>query len=89
MENLSEYIIALERSALDRWITFDPQGYLDLFAPEVTYFDPHQERRVDGREAMITNWRTGRRPCWLVGIPLRSTAGLKETGSSFTVTGPT
>jgi ketosteroid isomerase-like protein len=52
VENLSEHIISLERSALDRWITFDPQGYLDLFAPDVTYFDPYQERRVDGLEAM-------------------------------------
>lgn len=45
-------IIALERSALDRWITFDPQGYLDLYAPEVTYFDPNVAKRIDGVEAM-------------------------------------
>ena len=30
----------------------DPQGYLDLQAPEVTYFDPFTERRVDGLDAM-------------------------------------
>lgn len=52
MDRLSEEILALERSALDRWITFDPEGYLDLYAFEVTYFDPNQERRVDGLEAM-------------------------------------
>jgi ketosteroid isomerase-like protein len=52
VNSLSEEIIALERSALDRWITFDPQGYLDLYAPEVTYFDPNQEKRTDGLEAM-------------------------------------
>ena len=34
------------------WITLDPEGYLDLLAPEVTYFDPFTERRLDGREAM-------------------------------------
>ncbi len=33
-DRLSEEIIALERSALDRWITGDPQGYLDLYAPQ-------------------------------------------------------
>jgi hypothetical protein len=49
--DLHEEIIALERSALDRWITFDPQGYLDLSAPEVTYFDPMRDKRVDGLEA--------------------------------------
>jgi ketosteroid isomerase-like protein len=52
MDNLSREIIALERSALDRWITGDPQGYLDLYAPEMTYFDPFREKRVDGLEAM-------------------------------------
>jgi ketosteroid isomerase-like protein len=49
---LHEEIVALERAALDRWITLDPQGYLDLMAPEVTYFDPTTDARVDGLEAM-------------------------------------
>ena len=52
MTALAQEIIALERSALDRWITFDPQGYLDLSAPEVTYFDPLRDKRVDGLEAL-------------------------------------
>ncbi|MGH9630793.1 MAG: YybH family protein [Bryobacteraceae bacterium] len=52
MTALAQEIIALERSALDRWITFDPQGYLDLSAPEVTYFDPFRDKRVDGLEAL-------------------------------------
>ena len=45
-------IIATERAALDRWIKLDPQGYLDVYAPDVTYFDPTTDKRVDGREAM-------------------------------------
>ena len=45
-------IIALERGALDRWGRGDPQGYLDLYAGEVTYFDPMREKRIDGFEAM-------------------------------------
>lgn len=53
-DRLAAEIIALECAALDRWITGDPQGYLDLYAPAVTYFDPTQERRVDGLEAMQT-----------------------------------
>ncbi len=44
-DKLSEEIIALERAALDRWITGDPQGYLDLYAPAVTYFDPKKSMR--------------------------------------------
>ncbi len=51
-QSLLAELVALERSALDRWITVDPQGYLDLYAPEVTYFDPFTDRRVDGLAAM-------------------------------------
>lgn len=52
MAGLLEELVALERAALDRWITLDPDGYLGLFAPEVTYFDPMTERRVNGLAAM-------------------------------------
>ena len=52
--DIVDEIIALERSALDRWITGDPQGYLDLYARNVTYFDPFRDKRVDGLEAMQT-----------------------------------
>lgn len=52
MDRLLEELIALECSALDRWIRLDPQGYLDIFASEVTYFDPFTETRVDGLDAM-------------------------------------
>ena len=45
-------IITLERAALDRWGTGDPRGYLEIMAPEITYFDPGQDRRVDGLERM-------------------------------------
>lgn len=45
-------IVAMERAALDRWGAGDPLGYLEIMAPEVTYFDPSQERRVDGLRAM-------------------------------------
>jgi ketosteroid isomerase-like protein len=45
-------IVALERAALDRWGAGDPLGYLEIMAADVTYFDPMQERRVDGLPAM-------------------------------------
>jgi ketosteroid isomerase-like protein len=47
-----ETIIAIERSALDRWGKGDPQGYLETYAQEITYFDPVREKRVDGLKAM-------------------------------------
>ena len=52
MDRVLEELVALERTALDRWIRLDPQGYLDLQAAEVTYFDPFTESRVDGLDAL-------------------------------------
>jgi ketosteroid isomerase-like protein len=52
VESVFEELIALEKSALDRWIAANPDGYLELAAPDITYFDPNQERRVDGLEAL-------------------------------------
>jgi ketosteroid isomerase-like protein len=49
---LSQEIIGLERSALDRWVRLDPEGYLGLGAPEITYFDPARDKRIDGLEAL-------------------------------------
>ena len=45
-------ILTLERGALDVWGHGDPRGYLDLYAQNVSYFDPVTEKRVDGLEAM-------------------------------------
>jgi predicted enzyme related to lactoylglutathione lyase/ketosteroid isomerase-like protein len=45
-------IIALERAALDRWGRGDPSGFLEISSPDVAYFDPTLERRLDGLEAL-------------------------------------
>src|SRR5438067_3718469 len=50
-------VIARERAALDRWGKGDPQGFLDIYAPEITYFDPGVESRVDGHAAMTDYYR--------------------------------
>lgn len=41
-------ILALERAALDRWGAGDPSGFLEITDPEVVYFDPFTDRRLDG-----------------------------------------
>jgi ketosteroid isomerase-like protein len=46
-------VITLERAALDRWGAGDPMGYVELFDDDITYFDPIQDRRIDGRAAMV------------------------------------
>ena len=45
-------VIALERSTLDRWAKGDVGGFLDIYANEITYFDPTLARRTDGLPAM-------------------------------------
>jgi len=47
-----EEIIQLERKALERWGKGDPDGFLEVSAPDVTYFDPFVERRLDGIDAL-------------------------------------
>jgi ketosteroid isomerase-like protein len=50
-------VIALERAALDRWGNGDPSGFLETYAPEITYFDAGTERRLDGHAAMAAYYR--------------------------------
>ena len=45
-------IIAMERAALERWGNGDPSGFLEISAPDVVYFDPYQQVRLDGLEAL-------------------------------------
>jgi ketosteroid isomerase-like protein len=49
---VAQQIISLERSALDRWIHADPDGYLSLYASQATYFDPFRDKRVDGLDEL-------------------------------------
>lgn len=53
----AEDVIQLERAALDRWGNGDPTGLLEIYAPEVTYFDVATERRLDGHNAMTEYYR--------------------------------
>ena len=53
----SDDVIALERAALDRWGAGDPQGFLETYAAEVTYFDIGTEHRLDGHAAMSDYYR--------------------------------
>lgn len=46
-------ILTLERNALDRWGQGDPGGFLELYANDVTYFDPITAKRIEGHRAMV------------------------------------
>ena len=56
-ESQSAEIISLERAALDRWGNGDPNGFLTIYAPEITYFDPAIEQRLDGHAALTDYYR--------------------------------
>jgi ketosteroid isomerase-like protein len=45
-------ILALEGAALDRWAKGDPDGFLEASHPDVVYFDPVLEKRLDGLEEL-------------------------------------
>ena len=51
-QEITNTIIAMERTALDRWGQGDPSGFLEICAPDVVYFDPYREKRVDGLGAL-------------------------------------
>jgi hypothetical protein len=53
---LAEELIALETEALRRWCDGDPSGYLTISAPEVTYFEPFLQRRLDGLPALTAHY---------------------------------
>lgn len=46
-------VIAIERTALERWGKGDPGGLLDIYRPDITYFDSGKAERVEGHAAMV------------------------------------
>ena len=53
-QNADKEIIALERSALDKWSQGNTRGYIDIGADDVTWFDftPGAQPRIEGLEAI-------------------------------------
>ena len=50
--SVEQQIIQLEMQALQRWCNGDPSGFLEISAPDVVYFDPFLERRINGLGAL-------------------------------------
>ncbi|MBN2631975.1 MAG: nuclear transport factor 2 family protein [Bacteroidales bacterium] len=50
VQNIDQEIIALERSALDKWAQSNTGGYVNISADDVTWFDfnPGAQLRMDG-----------------------------------------
>jgi ketosteroid isomerase-like protein len=55
---ITDQILKMERAALDRWGKGDPDGYLEISAPDMTYFDPFLENRLDSFKE-VKEWLDG------------------------------
>lgn len=52
--------MALERAALERWNSGDPDGFLQLYGSDISYFDPAGEQRIDGLGPMTAYYEGAR-----------------------------
>ena len=50
-------LIRLESAAMERWRKGDPWGFIELYAPETTYFDTGTPRRINGKEALRAEYK--------------------------------
>jgi len=60
-DSISNVIINIEKSALERWNKGDPSGFLEISAKDVVYFDPFTERRLDGLDKLTELYKSIRR----------------------------
>ena len=51
-DKVADTIIAMECAALDRWGKGDPDGFLEICASDVVYFDPGLKVRIDGLDEL-------------------------------------
>lgn len=58
VDTIAATILSLERGALDRWNKGDVEGCLEIYADDVTYFDPITAKRIDGLPAVSEYFRT-------------------------------
>ncbi|MDA9409781.1 MULTISPECIES: YybH family protein [unclassified Bradyrhizobium] len=54
---IGEALLELERSLNERWSAGDSSGYLENYHDELSYFDPHVEKLLVGREAVLGHLR--------------------------------
>jgi ketosteroid isomerase-like protein len=57
-DEITKTLIALESAALERWGNGDPSGFIEICAPDVVYFDPYQEMRIGGLDALTQYYKT-------------------------------
>jgi ketosteroid isomerase-like protein len=58
MDDDVQAILAVEQAAFERWAKGDLEGFLEASDPELTYFDPFLEKRLDGLPALSALYGT-------------------------------
>lgn len=58
IDTIAATILSLERGAAERWNKGDVEGPLELYADNVSYFDPITATRLDGRQAVAEYFRS-------------------------------
>ena len=56
-KDIASLLIDMECAALERWIHGDPSGFLEICAPDVVYFDPYREKRIDGLDELTALYK--------------------------------
>ncbi|OGN93329.1 MAG: hypothetical protein A2Y88_05705 [Chloroflexi bacterium RBG_13_48_10] len=56
-EGVLAELMTLESAAMERWRKGDPWGFIELYAPDTTYFDTGTPRRINGREALSAEYK--------------------------------
>ena len=51
-EGVMGEVMALESAAMERWRKGDPWGFIEIYAPDVTYFDTGTPQRLNGLDAL-------------------------------------
>ncbi|MDQ7992639.1 MAG: DUF4440 domain-containing protein [Propionicimonas sp.] len=57
LTDLRHPVLALETAAMHRWLSGDPDGFLELSADDVVYTDPVTEGWIVGREGLTALYR--------------------------------
>jgi len=57
-DTITRTILSLERRANERWNRGDVEGPLEIYADDVTFFDPITAARIDGWPAVAEYFRT-------------------------------
>ena len=56
-EGVLAELMRLESAAMERWRKGDPWGFVELYAPQTTYFDTGTSQRINGKAALAAEYK--------------------------------